>query len=352
MSDKKILLVNNGYPSERYPNYTAYIRDMELALSRAGYRVEHLVIKYEKKISPLYKLRKYLRFWLSCLTKRGNFDFIYINHLPHVWPIMLNPFLRRRKFIIHWQGDDLAGKSTLSAITLPLAGRFINQAVNMVPSRYFSTILNKKYPGTEVHVSPSGGVDTELFSTDRKPRKDFTIGFASALIREKGAETLIYLIGRQKEIEAATGRKIAFNIINYGSKAEHYLKRIQQSAPDSCKVFNRMSKNRMPEFYQSIDLLLFPSQRESLGLVALEAMSCGVPVVAPDICAFPEYIEPGVTGELVEPQADETQQNRAFLAAVIKAVNSIESYTPRRIVEENYSSASVTAGYQKLLDSL
>ena len=33
MSDKKILLVNNGYPSERYPNYTAYIRDMELALS-------------------------------------------------------------------------------------------------------------------------------------------------------------------------------------------------------------------------------------------------------------------------------------------------------------------------------
>jgi L-malate glycosyltransferase len=46
------------------------------------------------------------------------------------------------------------------------------------------------------------------------------------------------------------------------------------------------------------DLFLLPSEQESFGLAALEAMACEVPVVASNVGGLPEVIEPGVTGFL------------------------------------------------------
>ncbi len=49
------------------------------------------------------------------------------------------------------------------------------------------------------------------------------------------------------------------------------------------------------------DLMLMPSNAESFGLAALEAMACGVPVVATAAGGFPEFIRHGVDGFLHEP---------------------------------------------------
>lgn len=50
------------------------------------------------------------------------------------------------------------------------------------------------------------------------------------------------------------------------------------------------------------DLFLFPSNAESFGLAALEAMSCGVPVVGANAGGLPEVVEHGKSGMLVEPE--------------------------------------------------
>jgi N-acetyl-alpha-D-glucosaminyl L-malate synthase BshA len=50
------------------------------------------------------------------------------------------------------------------------------------------------------------------------------------------------------------------------------------------------------------DLFLMPSAQESFGLAALEAMSCGVPVIASRVGGVPELVEDGVTGFLRAPE--------------------------------------------------
>jgi N-acetyl-alpha-D-glucosaminyl L-malate synthase BshA len=57
-------------------------------------------------------------------------------------------------------------------------------------------------------------------------------------------------------------------------------------------------QERVVELLSIADLFLLLSEKESFGLVALEAMACGVPVVATNIGGIPEVIEHGVTGFL------------------------------------------------------
>jgi len=51
----------------------------------------------------------------------------------------------------------------------------------------------------------------------------------------------------------------------------------------------------------SADLFLLPSNRESFGLSALEALSCGVPVVGCNVGGLPEVVRDGETGALLAP---------------------------------------------------
>jgi N-acetyl-alpha-D-glucosaminyl L-malate synthase BshA len=54
------------------------------------------------------------------------------------------------------------------------------------------------------------------------------------------------------------------------------------------------------EVLQNCDVFLLPSQTESFGLAALEALSCGVPVVASRVGGLPEVVDHEETGLLVE----------------------------------------------------
>ena len=56
------------------------------------------------------------------------------------------------------------------------------------------------------------------------------------------------------------------------------------------------SQDSVEEIYSIADLFLLPSESESFGLAALEAMSCGVPVVASNTGGIPEMVVDGVTG--------------------------------------------------------
>jgi D-inositol-3-phosphate glycosyltransferase len=75
-----------------------------------------------------------------------------------------------------------------------------------------------------------------------------------------------------------------------------------------------VKQEQLPYFYSAADVCVAPSYYESFGLVPLEALACGTPVVATDVGDLKHIIKPGETGCIVEDNSPEN------LAAGINAV--------------------------------
>ena len=74
----------------------------------------------------------------------------------------------------------------------------------------------------------------------------------------------------------------------------------------------RKSSREIALFYQAADLYVHAARAEAFGLVLVEAMACGLPVVATAVGGIPEVVDDQVTGYLV-PQGDSTQMAARIL---------------------------------------
>jgi glycosyltransferase involved in cell wall biosynthesis len=94
---------------------------------------------------------------------------------------------------------------------------------------------------------------------------------------------------------------------------------IQQSGrSDDVSVIGPVSPDALPDLYRAADVLVFPTvwPTEGFGMVAAEAMACGIPVVASRIAAIPEVVLDGRTGLLFTPgDAGDLAQKLATLLA-------------------------------------
>lgn len=100
--------------------------------------------------------------------------------------------------------------------------------------------------------------------------------------------------------------------------------------------------------YRALDLLVVPSVNEGLSNALLEAMACGIPVLAHTACGNRNVIEDGANGCLRDLAGPE--HLRDALAAVLSNPSSLSGLgqAARRTVEANFSFASMVAGYEKL----
>ena len=68
---------------------------------------------------------------------------------------------------------------------------------------------------------------------------------------------------------------------------------------DRVSIVGRIDPSDLPCYYSAADLLVLPSHYESFGLVVLEALACGTPVLATPVGAMESVIIPGLNGAIV-----------------------------------------------------
>jgi glycosyltransferase involved in cell wall biosynthesis len=90
--------------------------------------------------------------------------------------------------------------------------------------------------------------------------------------------------------------------------------RVRQALPFA-RMLGFLDRDSLAALYASSDLCVLPSRTETCGLVALEAMASGVPVIAADAGGLRESVRDGVNGRLVPPD-----DPRGYLDAVVDLV--------------------------------
>ncbi|GAA0360378.1 N-acetyl-alpha-D-glucosaminyl L-malate synthase BshA [Bacillus horti] len=125
-------------------------------------------------------------------------------------------------------------------------------------------------------------------------------------------------------------------LIGEGPELSRTCEWVQENGLNEHVVFLGKQED-VSEILSQMDLMLLPSEKESFGLVALEAMSCGVPVIASNAGGLPELIDHGQSGFTypvgeVEAMAESAlgllmneEQHKSFSQASIKRATTMFS---------------------------
>ncbi|HLJ17075.1 MAG TPA: glycosyltransferase [Bryobacteraceae bacterium] len=153
------------------------------------------------------------------------------------------------------------------------------------------------------------GVDTDLFvpavAVPAAHSRDglLTLGYVGRLNPEKNVRFLVQIA---KRLPPGIRSQIRFLIVGDGSERPWLERHLPQAH------FTGILRDRdLAKAYAEMDIFLFPSQSDTFGLVVLEAMSAGVPVVAFQLCGPRSAVDDGITGytaatpgEFIERVAD------------------------------------------------
>jgi glycosyltransferase involved in cell wall biosynthesis len=297
------------YPSKRDIYYGVFVRNfIEELSSDTRFKVSKVVIR-GKTNSKFHKFCKYLNFYIRILIQMVfvNFDLVYIHQITHAIPaIIISQMIKRNKLCFNIHGEDLFTQSKLSEKLLNMAERLLIKAkMIIVPSIYFRNVLISRISlinTDKVFVSPSGGVNLNRFKHDGKKRYThnlFTIGYVSRIDRGKGWKTFLHAI----EILKMDNDSIKALIVGGGDEQNHLLKIIEQHGLNNYIEYKgNVEQTELPNIYAQMDIFVFPTElKESLGLVGLESMACGIPVIGSKIGGLIDYIIDGFNGFSFEP---------------------------------------------------
>lgn len=236
-------------------------------------------------------------------------DLLLINSLPQYIPYLKKRFPHARL------GLFSRGPMGESRRHLPGLHLIITNSGGM--TAYIRRLLN----GAPV---PVYQIPNTLDDTFCDRPKNFTgskrIIFAGRMDPVKGAWELlqafeqVYAALPQTRLMMVGGNFGEHPLSNY----EHRLAIYASERKLPVEFFGQVTNEKMPRYYQKADLAVFPSiWMESFGMVALEAMRCGLPVVASRRPGFEELIVEGETGLIV----DDPEDISGLAGAILKVIN-------------------------------
>jgi glycosyltransferase involved in cell wall biosynthesis len=163
-------------------------------------------------------------------------------------------------------------------------------------SLYTQNLLLQRTRPEAILLGPPG-VDTEFFHPCRSPRPDGPILCVGRL--RDSRKNVRMLLDAYAILVRQTPAPPLHLVGRGGITAADQQYAQQLDIADKIKVFRDVSLEQLRELYQSSSIFVLPSNEEGLGIVILEAMACGLPVVSTDCGGPATAIVPGETGFLV-----------------------------------------------------
>jgi len=147
------------------------------------------------------------------------------------------------------------------------------------------------------------------------------------------------------KISAAMPAKLL--LVGDGPEMSIVSKLVRQLSIEEQVIFLGKQEN-LEELYSISDLLLLLSEKESFGLVALEAMACGVPCIGTNVGGLPEVIQHGDTGYICEVGDIEDIAQKSIYILKNNAVHQRFSHQALETVRIKFRSDQIVEQYEQL----
>lgn len=310
------------------------------------YRPRYLLLP-RRLLTPLIG---FVEFLLSINTirrihRKWHIDLIHVNFAyPDGIAAMWISRIMKIKYVLTEHRGLLAETLDDIWIKAQLRKAYESAAVVTTVSGYNANVLLKK-TNVKAKLIPNGLDFSRFLPQTGRDRLQHLVCIAN-LIPAKGIQYLIEAISLLKR----QGTSFTLDIIGEGEYRFHLQNMINQSGlQDSVKLKGRYTPEQIERELPGYDALVLPSLRESFGIVLIEAMACGLPVLATR-CGGPEQIVTAETGVLVAPGSSEE------LAKGLKELDakwsSYDNVAIRGWAESKYSVDSVVGSYFNIYQSI
>ena len=234
--------------------------------------------------------------------------------------------------IAHRTVTTLHGRQDLHDLK-PLYLGFGDMPLVSISENQRRPVLNSNFVATVYH-----GIPADLLSANHHPRGGY-LAFLGRISPEKRPDRAI-------QIAQAAGipLKIAAKVDRVDEA--YFREQIEPllSLP-GIEFLGEINDRGKAKFLGEARALLFPVDwQEPFGLVMIEAMACGTPVLAFRCGSVPEIIDPGVTGAIVESMEEAVQ--------VLPRVLSLDRRRVRRRFEQRFTAGRMARDYVQVYRSL
>lgn len=284
----------------------------------------------EKKIRGLLVPFVFAGLWYKLLRILPEYDYVHAHWLI---PQGIVQSFFKKPYLVTGHGGDVT--SLNKGVVKKLKIRCLKNASKItVVSKALKDEVEKLVPNADVQIL-SMGCDTSKFGEEHHVDNYYqqngkkVVLFVGRLAEKKG---VTYLIEAMKDVDAK------LMIVGEGPLKQQ-LKEQAKEQGDKMVFLGSKSHTELPKLYASADLFVGPSvtakdgDKEGLGLVFLEAMASGTPVIGSNSGGIPEIIEDGVNGFLVE------ERDSKGLAEMINVVLTSEELR-RKFVSSGLKTAA------------
>lgn len=177
----------------------------------------------------------------------------------------------------------------------------------LTPTPYMRQVLEEKEIGKALALS--NGVDLEQFRPQPELAERFKDKYGldnfflsvGQIIPRKGLEVITNIA---EELEEESANAEDYQFVHLGAKGvwftPFYQEKIKLQAPANMNFLGYVSEEDLLGAYSAAEALIHPSYREAEGLVILEALACGTPVIARDLAVYQGTLEDGHNSLLCE----------------------------------------------------